>query len=378
MNKSNKLFTIIFFVLMTVFVTACGGVTAAAKSTTIITSPPSNSTFREGDTIAVTSTSTDQAGIAKVELLVDGAVVRTDPSPTAQVSFTVIQNWVATPGTHTLAVHAINTQNVVNEPASITISVMPRTTTLTPTVTAPLATVTVPPVSANRSCTNNATFVTDVTVPDGTAMTPGQTFNKVWRIRNTGTCTWGTGEELAFVRGEAMTPVRAITVPATAPGNTADIAVNMTAPTAAGSHTGEWRMRGKDGTLFGVTLRVVINVTNPAANCPFTPVIESFTISPTTIVPGQSATLSWGAVVGAERAEIDNGIGGVATPGSIQVTPSTTTTYTMTAICSNKVRTAQVTVNVVAPTATSLPLTVTIATNTPVPATATPSVTPTP
>src|SRR5512138_1314450 len=33
----------------------------------------------------------------------------------------------------------------------------------------------------------------DVTIPDGTQMTPGQQFVKTWKIKNDGICTWGAG-----------------------------------------------------------------------------------------------------------------------------------------------------------------------------------------
>jgi hypothetical protein len=65
--------------------------------------------------------------------------------------------------------------------------------------------------------------------------------------------------------------------------------------------------------------------------CPGPPHIGFITVSPNTITAGQSATLSWGAVTNANTAVIDNGIGGVATPGSTSVAPGSTTTYTLTA-----------------------------------------------
>lgn len=333
--------------------TACNVVsTSTTKPTIIITSPPSNSQFREGDTVQVQSTAADPAGIVRVELSVDGNIVRTDPAPQPQPSFTVLQNWTAVPGTHTIMVRTINTANVASEPAAIVITVSAGTATPPATLT-PVATATAtataqvsPTLPPTGVCTNNSTFIADVTVPDGTVMAPGQMFQKTWRIRNSGTCNWGATEQLVFTRGEAMTTARAIAIPATPPGGVVDVTVTLTAPTASGNHVSEWRLRS-GSTFFGTNLVAVINVAGPTANnCPFTPVIQSFTASPTTITAGQSATLSWGAVIGAESAEIDNGIGGVATPGSTSVSPTATTTYTMIATCGSKVRTAQVTVTV--------------------------------
>ncbi len=338
-------------IVFSLVATACSVVSASvAKPTVVITSPASNSQFHEGEEIAVQSTSNDVAGISRVELLVDGAVVRTDPSPQPQVSYTVIQNWKATVGPHTITVRAINTSNGTSEPAAVSVLVLASSATSTPT---PGSAATATAVPAARGCLNS-TFVTDVTVPDGTPLSGGQVFNKIWRVRNSGTCAWSTSDALVFVSGEAMTGSTVVAVPATAPGATADLLVPMTAPSTTGAHSGVWRIRSTSGAFFGTTLTAAINVVNPAptaASCPFTPIIHGFSASATTITPGQSATLSWGFVEGAQTAEIDNGIGGVATPGSTTVSPASTTTYTLTATCGGKVVTAHVTINVASATA---------------------------
>ena len=87
-----------------VVLTACTG----AKPGVVILSPAHGSQFSEGESVAVQSTATDAAGITRVELLVDGAVVRLDSAPTPQTTFTLIQTWQATGGAHTLMVRAYN------------------------------------------------------------------------------------------------------------------------------------------------------------------------------------------------------------------------------------------------------------------------------
>ncbi len=82
--------------------------------------------------------------------------------------------------------------------------------------------------------------------------------------------------------------------------------------------------------------------------CP-APQIASFYASPTTITPGQTSTLSWGAVTNANSASIDNGIGGVWTPGSVTVSPSSTTSYVLTATGCGGTGTRQVTVYIAIP-----------------------------
>ena len=200
-------------------------------------------------------------------------------------------------------------------------------------------------------------YLADVTIPDGTVLVAGQPFNKVWRVRNTGTCAWTNGYTLTFIAGEAMTTTTTVALPAAAAGATVDVLVPMIAPTTPGLHTNTWRMRNANGALFGTRLTTVINVTqtgssSSASVCAFTPTIESFSVSPALIAPGQSATLSWGFVAGAERADINNDIGGIATPGSMTVSPTSTTTYTLTATCGAKIAIAQVTLTVASPTTT--------------------------
>jgi hypothetical protein len=335
--------------LLLVVLTACN--LFAGKPTVIIAAPPSGSQFRENEEIAVQSTSTDSSGIARVELLIDGTVVRTDPSPSPQVSFTLIQTWKATPGTHTISVRAYNTSGAVSDPAAVAISVaqvavpVPAATAFAPVPGAPTPVPTTTATTAPAGCTNDAAFVQDVTVPDGTTFAASQTFDKTWRLRNSGTCAWGPGYQFVFVGGTAMTTNTAVAVPATASGASADIKVPMTAPNTPGTFTGTWQMRAPNSTFFGA--RVMVKIAVPGAPaCTGTPNIASFSASATTITAGTAVTLNWGAVVGAESAEIDQGIGGVETPGSRVVNPTTTTTYTLTAKCGANTRTAKVTITV--------------------------------
>lgn len=64
---------------------------------------------------------------------------------------------------------------------------------------------------------------------------------------------------------------------------------------------------------------------------PIRPVITSFIAIPSTIAPGDSATLSW-SVINADTITIDQGIGTVTNPsGSIFVSPTASISYTLTA-----------------------------------------------
>ena len=71
----------------------------------------------------------------------------------------------------------------------------------------------------------------------------------------------------------------------------------------------------------------------------------TFSAAPATINAGDTATLSW-KVTAAKSVSIDQGVGSVAASGTAQVSPQSTTTYTLTAIGVNGPVTATATVTV--------------------------------
>ena len=60
------------------------------------------------------------------------------------------------------------------------------------------------------------------------------------------------------------------------------------------------------------------------------PPTATFSVAPTSIASGQSATLSW-STTNATTVAINQGIGTVAASGTRSVSPTATTTYTLTA-----------------------------------------------
>jgi hypothetical protein len=88
------------------------------------------------------------------------------------------------------------------------------------------------------------------------------------------------------------------------------------------------------------TESVTVYVYDPAA-----PITVSATADPANIQPGQSSTLTW-STTNAVSCVIEPGIGPVDLSGSITVTPTETTTYTMTAANPSGETTAAVTVTV--------------------------------
>lgn len=413
MVRRFSLFSLIFAPLAFVII-ACqalgGGQTS--KPTVIIASPPSGSVYSVGEEVFVQSTATDPSGVTQVSLLVDGAVVRQDPSPVAQgqAQFSLIQSWVsAGVGQHNLTVRATNSQGATSDsgiivnvkeqtaqqptpvvsiatavplatplpatdvpppplPTNAEATSVPPVTVLVVTATPPPATdvPAAPTATTAPTCVINSKFVADLTIPDGTIFTPNAVFTKSWRVLNNGSCDW-ENFSLVFVSGTQMSAGGIYPVPNTPPGATADLTVPMNAPGNYGSYSGVWRLRNTAGQLFGTNLTVVINVPSPATAVPPTPTPPptlagcsgqpndfTFVASQSTITAGQSVTLSWGAVNNASEVRLDGGEfsnEGVAAPGNRTISPNATTQYNLKAICNNsgQSRTKSVTVTVNAP-----------------------------
>lgn len=121
---------------------------------------------------------------------------------------------------------------------------------------------TIAPTTAPTGAINDrATFVADITIPDGTVIAPGAAFVKTWRLQNGGSTTWTTDYSLDFVSGDQMGTITSVPISqSVAPGAQVDVSVNMTAPTAAGSYQGYWKMKNASGQYFNDSVYVQITV----------------------------------------------------------------------------------------------------------------------
>jgi hypothetical protein len=109
------------------------------------------------------------------------------------------------------------------------------------------------PTAGPAGCIDSAAFVGDVTIPDNTLLPGGQSFDKVWRLRNSGTCTWTTSYALIFASGNSMGgPAATPLLGSVGPGQEVDLRLSLTAPARAGSYRGNWLLRNSSGFTFGV------------------------------------------------------------------------------------------------------------------------------
>ncbi len=119
------------------------GLGGGPKPTVVILSPASGTQVKAGETVAIQSSATDVKGVTRVELWVDGSLVRSDVNPQQQPAFSVIQEWTATIlGSHSVTVKAYNAAGQVSDPATVTVNVVEDGTAAVPTTP---ASVTLPP-----------------------------------------------------------------------------------------------------------------------------------------------------------------------------------------------------------------------------------------
>ena len=133
----------------------------------------------------------------------------------------------------------------------------------------------VPPAATQAlgdDCHNSA-FEGDVTIADGTIIKGGEDFQKVWKVRNTGSCTWDEGYSFVYIGGSSpdLDPYTFNFTTGSdfvAGGDAINLPIDLTAPCAVGEYSGTWRMRDDAGYFFGEFFSVYITVVEKGSNCP--------------------------------------------------------------------------------------------------------------
>jgi hypothetical protein len=78
-------------------------------------------------------------------------------------------------------------------------------------------------------------------------------FEKTWRLKNIGTCTWTTSYSLIFDGGYSMSgPFTSLLPRSVSPGSTIDLSVTLVAPLDEGEYMGYWKLRNAKGVNFGI------------------------------------------------------------------------------------------------------------------------------
>jgi hypothetical protein len=119
---------------------------------------------------------------------------------------------------------------------------------------------TIVPTVNPEECSNNLSFVDDLTIPDNTAATFGLTLDKQWLVENSGTCHWNAEYRLTHVGGAALgAPEQIALYPARA-GTQATLRILFIAPFTEGVYESAWQAVDPQGAAFGdlIYMRVVV------------------------------------------------------------------------------------------------------------------------
>lgn len=180
----------------------------------------------------------------------DVAAIRTSAASTVVSQFTLTAA-AFTPTTESPA-----TEEATEAPATSAPQASQATGTATQT---PLAQVTNALGTTVALC-DAMEFVADVNVPDGTNMSPGQDFLKTWRVKNTGSCTWGADYKLIYSYGEKMSGQWQPLNQVVQPGQEVELSVQFKAPDKVGEYVSAWQMTSPKGAPFGPAIFVKVVV----------------------------------------------------------------------------------------------------------------------
>lgn len=257
--------------------------TSSVQVQVTIAAPADGSQVALGHEVAIESMlrgPTGLEGVDRVELAIEGQSISTQrvrsKLQAGQTSLPFSLPWVPTTTCDCLVtVKALSAQDDLLGSASITLK-----------VTEKAAAAVLEP-----ACTPDAEYVTDVTIPDGTSFRPGAQMDKVWQVRNSGTCAWGVGYALVRVLASELLAPEEVPVPPTIAGNTADLAVTFQAPDNAAIYTETWQLHSPDGSPFGPLLGLRVEVETQAEEG--LPPDAPTGLQATSIQDGKAIQLTW-------------------------------------------------------------------------------------
>ena len=194
----------------------------------------------------------------EVEWTVDGPESSAESVTLSQPDF----RWTAPsePGTYTIAAVIAGVDR-----GSVAMTIASPEPTPSPTPTSTLtATVDAEAMTDEEAACLQATFLEDVTVPDGTHFEKGETFVKTWKLRNSGTCDWPEDTVLVLNYSDVGGP-ETHEVGAVPAGDTVEISIELTAPDADGNFDGLWNLMAGDREIPGGSVTAVIQAGEMAA-----------------------------------------------------------------------------------------------------------------
>jgi hypothetical protein len=205
-----------------------------------------------GDMAAIDTAAAETWVVMQTDAALSATPTYTPPPPSPTATITPVPTVTRTP-TPTRTPVPVLTQPQYTTPTTAVSFVPTITGTIKPTSTksasTPGATKTKPPATS-APCLQ-AKFIKDITVPDLSKLPSQSVFKKVWRIQNTGSCTWAEDESyIVHENGSSLGGVSTRLPTTVKPGQNVDVQVSLTSPTLPGLYTGGWLLK-IDGKKLG-------------------------------------------------------------------------------------------------------------------------------
>jgi hypothetical protein len=95
---------------------------------------------------------------------------------------------------------------------------------------------------------------------DGAILSPGQNFNWVWIVRNTGTERWDNNSvDVLYFKGDKLHKVKGIDLPkSVSPGETVSLVIPMQAPDKTGNRSTTWGIKISNRSICQTTLSIKV------------------------------------------------------------------------------------------------------------------------
>lgn len=252
-----KKYTIYIFLILTIFTSACGGINTEPT-------PDSGAVLTQAALLADQGLTQTAAAAPPTQTF----------TPTTATGINPTATFISIP-TNSLSPTAINTQQAI-PPTSALPAV-----TVTSTSSGPAAIPTATAPTGNTSDTNcyKASYESETAPFDYSKFPVDSGFNKMWKVKNIGTCTWTENFSLVLIAaykdgqltGEAfgnppvIFPVFHRTI---IPNDYAWVSINMKTPSEPGIYAMYYKFQTEDGKIFGIwgqgtegSLWIKINIT---------------------------------------------------------------------------------------------------------------------
>jgi hypothetical protein len=109
-------------------------------------------------------------------------------------------------------------------------------------------------------CQAGLTFLSDLTIPDGTTVSPGAILDKRWEVENSGNCNWGSRHRVRLIAGPEMNARKEQALFPARSGTRAVIRIQFTAPAEPGAYRSAWQAFDEQGAPFGDPFFIDITV----------------------------------------------------------------------------------------------------------------------